>query len=209
MWILSPFVVARKRFYTVVLLSRLLTVLAACQALRIVSFLSTQLPAPNYHCRLGEKTATLEWPKHWYGHIVIDPAQQAAYGCGDLIFSSHTTFILVGVLTYTTSGRVLVIKILAWMLGAVLSLLIIASRKHYTVDIVVAWYTVPLVFYTFHRRWTTKRDMGEASSIEDERASSADDEEKVTRDHVCPPKMHLLWTEVVTLADPALQSRWP
>jgi hypothetical protein len=29
--------------------------------------------------------------------------------------------------------------------GCIVSVLIIASRKHYTVDIVIAWYTVPLV----------------------------------------------------------------
>lgn len=183
LWILSPFVISRKRFYTIVLVSRLLTVLATCQALRIVSFLSTQLPAPNYHCRAGQETATMDWPKHWYGHIIFDPAKQAAYGCGDLIFSSHTTFILVGVLTYTQYGGLFVVKIFSWIMGAVLSLLIIASRKHYTVDIVVAWYTVPLVFYTYHRRWTTKRDMGESGSQEPELESSRDDE-KSTRDQV-------------------------
>jgi len=29
------------------------------------------------------------------------------------------------------------------------------------VDVVVAFYTVPLVFYTMHRRWTTKRPVQE------------------------------------------------
>ena len=47
-------------------------------------------------------------------------------------------------------------KALSWAGGAIICCLIIASRKHYTVDLVVAWYTVPLVFYTLHRRWTTR-----------------------------------------------------
>ena len=34
--------------------------------------------------------------------------------------------------------------------------------QHYSVDVVVAFYTVPLVFYTMHRRWTTKRPVQEA-----------------------------------------------
>lgn len=38
-----------------------------------------------------------------------------------------------------------------------MGLCIVASRKHYSVDVVVAWYTVPLVFYAMHRRWTTVR----------------------------------------------------
>ena len=33
--------------------------------------------------------------------------------------------------------------------------------QHYSVDVVVAFYTVPLVFYTLHRRWTTKRPVSE------------------------------------------------
>ena len=48
-WSLTPFFTARKRFYTVVLYARWLMVLVACQTLRILSFTSTQLPAPNYH----------------------------------------------------------------------------------------------------------------------------------------------------------------
>ena len=42
-----------------------------------------------------------------------------------------------------------------------LSTLIVASRKHYTVDVLIAWYAVPLVFYSSHRRWTTKRSLKE------------------------------------------------
>ena len=42
-----------------------------------------------------------------------------------------------------------------------LSTLIVASRKHYTVDVLIAWYVVPLVFYSSHRRWTTKRSLKE------------------------------------------------
>lgn len=39
---------------------------------------------------------------------------QATHGCGDLIFSSHTTFVLTGVLTYTEYGQTLIIKVRRW-----------------------------------------------------------------------------------------------
>jgi len=39
------------------------------------------------------------------------------------------------------------IKFLAWFMAIIQSLLIIASRKHYSVDVVVAWYTVNLVVF--------------------------------------------------------------
>ena len=125
-------------------------------------------------------------------------ALQTTHGCGDLIFSSHTTFALVGILTYTEYGGLLITKVslcwapqasgpflyvgsnflcagfallflepiaynasdnqvpgfmldqlahiwscllqaIAWLMVATLSVLIVASRKHYTVDVVIAW----------------------------------------------------------------------
>lgn len=156
-WSFSPFFTARKRFYTVVIYSRILMVLTLCQILRIISFTVTQLPAPNYHCREGETTAVREMPDSWVGHVVVDVGRQATHGCGDLIFSSHTTFVLVGMLTFTEYGELLAMKIIGWLGVGLMSLFIVASRKHYTVDVIVAWYTVPLVFYAMLRRWTTKR----------------------------------------------------
>ncbi len=132
-----------------------------CQSLRIISFLSTSLPSPNYHCRAGEPTAIREPAQRWWDHIFVDVGRQSTHGCGDLIFSSHTTFALVGTLTYTEYGSIRAIKLLIWCCMLTLSCLIIASRKHYTVDVVVAYYTVPLVFYTALRRWTTKRPKDE------------------------------------------------
>ncbi|KAL6772169.1 hypothetical protein ACKKBG_A29205 [Auxenochlorella protothecoides x Auxenochlorella symbiontica] len=159
LWSFSPFVTARKRFYTAVLYARLLMVLTACQALRILSFTVTQLPAPNYHCRADQATAVLAWPRHWWQHVVVDVGRQATHGCGDLLFSSHTTFVLVGCLTFTEYGSRVVMKVVGWIGVGIMGLCIIASRKHYTVDVVVAWYVVPLVFYAMHRRWTTKRPL--------------------------------------------------
>lgn len=157
LWSFSPFVTARKRFYTAVIYARILVVLSLCQFLRIVSFTVTQLPAPNYHCRSDQDTAILPMPEHWWQHIVINLGRQATHGCGDLIFSSHTTFVLVGCLTFTEYGETLLLKVVAWLGVAMMSLCIIASRKHYSVDVVVAWYVVPLVFYAMMRRWTTVR----------------------------------------------------
>jgi len=56
-------------------------------------------------------------------------------------------FTLVFVRTYHKYGSKRFIKFLAWFMAIVQSLLIIASRKHYSVDVVVAWYTVNLVVF--------------------------------------------------------------
>ncbi|PON70850.1 Sphingomyelin synthase-like domain containing protein [Parasponia andersonii] len=116
-----------------------------CQILRIITFYSTQLPGPNYHCREGSKLARLPPPKTLFEAIIIKFPRGALFGCGDLIFSSHMIFTLVFVCTYQKNGTKRWIKHFAWLLAVIQSLLIIASRKHYTVDVVVAWYTVNLV----------------------------------------------------------------
>ncbi|GFR43190.1 hypothetical protein Agub_g4182 [Astrephomene gubernaculifera] len=161
LWTFTPFIRKRKRFYTVVMWCRLLMVLVVCQALRIVTFSVTQLPGPSFHCRAGEPTARRPWPAHWWGHVVVDVGRQVSKSCGDLIFSSHTTFMLTGILAYNEYGSLWMMKAVSWVLGAILSVLIVASRKHYTVDVVIAWYTVPLVFYAMYRRWTTRRPMSD------------------------------------------------
>lgn len=167
-WTATPFVTAgRPRFYTVTLSSRVLTVLVVCQSLRAASFLATGLPAPNYHCRSGAPTATRPMPAAWWGHAALDVARVTAHGCGDLIFSSHTTFALTGALAYNEWGTVQAVKAVVWAAVGLLSLLIIASRKHYTVDVLVAWYVVPAVFVLARRRWKRERGRGDPAAERD------------------------------------------
>ncbi|KAF3781446.1 Phosphatidylinositolceramide inositolphosphotransferase [Nymphaea thermarum] len=146
-WTFNPFIFHSKRFYTVLLWCRVLAFLVACQFLRILTFMATQLPGPNYHCREGAKLARLPPPKSALEVLLINFPRGVLFGCGDLIFSSHMIFSLVFVRTYQKYGAKRLIKQLAWLVVVIQSLLIIASRKHYTVDVVVAWYTVNLVVY--------------------------------------------------------------
>lgn len=169
--------------------------------LRIVTFYSTQLPGPNYHCRevrfwktlhdlcqydvlqtpgvvkfivqlldsvnfllkqcftirykclfQGSKLARLPRPESVVEVLLINFPRGMIYGCGDLIFSSHMIFTLLFVLTYHKYGTIRFIKQSAWLLAIIESLLIIASRKHYTVDVVVAWYTVNLVVFFINKK---------------------------------------------------------
>ncbi|KAL2502985.1 Phosphatidylinositol:ceramide inositolphosphotransferase 1 [Forsythia ovata] len=147
LWTFHPFVFKSKKIYTVLIWCRVLAFLVASQILRIITFYSTQLPGPNYHCREGSKLATLPLPNSILEVLVINFPRGVLYGCGDLIFSSHMIFSLVFVRTYHKYGTRRFIKQCAWLTVVIQSLLIIASRKHYTVDVVVAWYTVNLVVF--------------------------------------------------------------
>ncbi|BBN14972.1 hypothetical protein MPTK1_6g15920 [Marchantia polymorpha subsp. ruderalis] len=153
LWTFHPFVFNNKRFYTVYLWYRVLAMLVIAQTMRIVSFLVTQLPGPNYHCREGSAAATLDPPKHISEVLLLNFPYGVIYGCGDLIFSSHMTFALTFVHTYARYGSKTWIKRAAWVLVVVQSLLIVASRKHYTVDVVIAWFVVILLFNYVGRKF--------------------------------------------------------
>lgn len=153
LWTFHPFIFKSKKIYTVLLWCRVLAFLVASQFLRIITFYSTQLPGPNYHCREGSKLATLPPPNSVLEVLLINFPRGVIYGCGDLIFSSHMIFTLVFVRTYQKYGTRRWIKQLAWLLAIIQSFLIVASRKHYTVDVVVAWYTVNLVVFFIDKKF--------------------------------------------------------
>ncbi|XP_044460688.1 phosphatidylinositol:ceramide inositolphosphotransferase 1-like [Mangifera indica] len=152
LWSFHPFILKSKKIYTVLVWCRVLAYLVVSQILRIITFYSTQLPGPNYHCREGSKLARLPRPQSVLEVLLINFPRGVIYGCGDLIFSSHMIFTLVFVLTYQRHGTRRFIKQFAWLLAIVQSFLIVASRKHYTVDVVVAWYTVNLVVFFIDKK---------------------------------------------------------
>lgn len=153
LWTFHPFIFKSKKIYTVLVWCRVLAFLVASQFLRIITFYSTQLPGPNYHCREGSKLATLPPPNSVLEVLLINFPRGVIYGCGDLIFSSHMIFTLVFVRTYQKYGTRRCIKQLGWLLAIAQSFLIVASRKHYTVDVVVAWYTVNLVIFFIDKKF--------------------------------------------------------
>ncbi|KAI4382409.1 hypothetical protein MLD38_008379 [Melastoma candidum] len=152
LWTFHPFICQNKKIYTVLLWCRVLACLVASQILRIVTFYSTQLPGPNYHCREGSKLSRLPPPRSAIEVLLINFPRGVVYGCGDLIFSSHMIFTLTFVSTYQKHGMKRFVKQCAWLLAVVQSVLIVASRKHYTVDVVVAWYTVTLVIFFIDKK---------------------------------------------------------
>lgn len=165
LWTFHPFILKTKKIYTVLVWCRVLAFLVASQILRIITFYSTQLPGPNYHCREGAKLARLPHPHSAAEVLLINFPRGVLYGCGDLIFSSHMIFTLVFVLTYQKYGTKRFIKQFAWLIAVVQSFLIVASRKHYTVDVVVAWYTVNLVVFFIDKKLPELPDRTSGSSL--------------------------------------------
>ncbi|KAI4378494.1 hypothetical protein MLD38_015965 [Melastoma candidum] len=155
LWTFHPFVYQNKKIYTVLLWCRVLAYLVASQILRILTFYATQLPGQMI-------TATRAQSFPGYHHHELFP-RGVFYGCGDLIFSSDMIFTLVFVSTYHQYGTKRFIKQCGWLLAVIQSVLIIASHKHYTVDIVVAWYTVNLVIFFINKKFPELRDRSVSS----------------------------------------------
>lgn len=74
------------------------------------------------------------------------------YGSKRYKQSSSRNVNTISLLAYTMSLFFRFIKLLGWIIAILQSLLIIASRKHYTVDVVVAWYTVNLVVFFLDKK---------------------------------------------------------
>jgi hypothetical protein len=141
-----------KRLYAVICLLRFFTVASVAQTLRVISFLATLLPGPAPHCQPGSKEYM---PPEG---IEIFTRLDALKGCGDLIFSSHTIFVTICVLSvqkYVTSPEpwARVFRGSMWALLAAMFVLVIAARKHYTVDVVIALYVTPLLWYVIDREF--------------------------------------------------------
>ena len=65
-------------------------------------------------------------------------------------------------------------QVIGWVAVALMSVLIVASRKHYSVDVVIAWYVVPLVYWTLQRHWAVKRRFSDSAASLEELAGEAD-----------------------------------
>jgi len=151
-FMVSPFFVrSRAHLLTSVMVTRFLGVCFFAQILRCITFLVTILPGPNYHCRPQSPDYN---PPRAFADFFFRP--DAFYGCGDLVFSSHTIFVLLCTLTYTKFADCVWTKRSMWLLVVIFGILVVSARKHYSVDIIVAWYTVPLLWVAYERFFPEK-----------------------------------------------------
>ncbi|RLN55525.1 hypothetical protein BBJ28_00002771 [Nothophytophthora sp. Chile5] len=147
--------------YIVIVLKRVLLQLSICLVFRIISFLVTALPSPAAHCELNfNATCLAEQPDDPVPCVVDNPDfnppsvgewftnMDSLNGCGDLMFSSHTIYTMSLILTiwkYWPNKYGITIMICVQI---AIAFLIVASRKHYTLDVFSALYIVPLFWVT-------------------------------------------------------------
>ena len=135
--------IGKKRF-TVLIIARFLGVCILAQTLRVLTFLLTVLPGPNYHCR--PHSAEYNPPRNYKDILFV---MDAFKGCGDLVFSSHTIFVLLCSLTLHKYTDHRWVRRIVWTIAFIFGFVVVAARKHYSIDILIAWYTVPLLWIVY------------------------------------------------------------
>lgn len=157
-FILHPYIIKRPYLTTDIIFTMMKTYILAT-ILRCISFIFTMLPSPSDQCNLN----STEYKPPTVSEIFT--RFDMFNGCGDLIFSGHTTVIMVISLTiiyylkdiFTKRvENILKIFILFYTIG--FFLIIIIARNHYTVDVVVAIYTVTLCFYIVVNNFKVRYD---------------------------------------------------
>jgi hypothetical protein len=142
--------------YFVNALRRVMIVFACGHTLRAATYLSTSLPGTAKQCRKGSDE--------------LDPPPTLAScftrmvsingNCGDLNFSGHVFLLVMSILfihqygpkfwQYEPNGwKDIVLTSFAIGLAVTQIFLILSSRHHYTVDVVVALYTTPMLWHFF------------------------------------------------------------
>eukprot|EP00658_Telonema_sp_P-2_P055830 TRINITY_DN4437_c0_g1_i7.p1 TRINITY_DN4437_c0_g1~~TRINITY_DN4437_c0_g1_i7.p1 ORF type:complete len:682 (+),score=172.01 TRINITY_DN4437_c0_g1_i7:137-2182(+) len=127
--------------FTFAIVIRFLMCLSVVECLRIPSYLATSIPGPATHCIGAEETANR--PTN-YGDAFYKP--QTGTNCGDLVFSGHIVLVTLAAnfaVFYFPKiigpGVGQVLSILPWIAVLCQVVLVLATRSHYSVDLVVGF----------------------------------------------------------------------
>jgi sphingomyelin synthase-related protein 1 len=106
--------------------------------IRMICMLSITIPPADKNCfkKQKQKQKSFKYVKFITGH------------CGETIFSAHTTILLLCILFIMPKVNNF-FKILLFVYGLIGSILIIALRHHYTIDVILAWVITILVYISY------------------------------------------------------------
>lgn len=152
--VLILFVVHKHRF---ILMRRVFLMMGILYLMRSVTMFVTQLPVASetYYCSPQKNQTTPDVIVKRVLHL------SAGFGlsingkhtfCGDYIYSGHTITLTMAYLVikqYAPDGLHL-ISWLSWVASASGIIMIIISRGHYTIDVILAYYVSTRVFWMYH-----------------------------------------------------------
>lgn len=147
----------KNRWYV---LQRCLTIWGSIMFLRAVTVLFTSIPDASVICSQITPGTTLFKDMNPIRVMsralaVVMPGSVGSITCGDLIFSGHTTeLILCGMIcnAYLPPSKFSkYLKLIMWGFIIILLYLLIGVRMHYTVDVFLAIYITTTTFNSYHR----------------------------------------------------------
>eukprot|EP00300_Choanocystis_sp_HF-7_P031336 c40592_g1_i1.p1 GENE.c40592_g1_i1~~c40592_g1_i1.p1 ORF type:complete len:310 (-),score=46.52 c40592_g1_i1:254-1183(-) len=119
-------------------LPRFLATLASMYLLRLFTISVTTLPVTDNHCRFARKEIMSFWKNTLWGLITLGMKN---VHCGDLMFSGHTIMIvLLWEVAHTYFARFRALNWVVTFCTLMSFFLIVATRSHYTFDIIIGWY---------------------------------------------------------------------
>lgn len=127
-----------------IILARFALTVVVCQYLRAACFLSTRLPGPAPHCSASYLFQHPEHKVRTFREIFTN--LELFRNCGDLIFSSHNIFFVTLcciVQTYVYSKHAVPF---VWVMSLLFNATVLVNKKHYTVDILLAYIIVFLTY---------------------------------------------------------------
>ena len=128
---------------------------------RIITISVTSLPVTENHCRENyTRIGNMMW-NTLLGIVSLGSLNQH---CGDLLFSGHSVLVTLICLLFTDYckrlGRdkmydlvVLILRSIVYSLAFVICLFIIATRNHYTVDVVIGVYATFVTYKVMPDYW--------------------------------------------------------
>jgi len=129
----------------VTMIRRFLVIHGSCALLRCICMVATSYPDPNRLCNSYQAPDGPTSFPFWRETVV----HSGFLTCGDLMFSGHTLVYLLIALTwqkYTTKYE----KPFVWILMLFSCITLIATRMHYTDDVLIAAYIAFTAFWFYH-----------------------------------------------------------
>jgi hypothetical protein len=131
------------RLDTLVIIRRLGVVFTTVMLLRGASMLFTNLPDPSPICQPKEYVKLDFYPKTLLKRLL------GGITCGDMIFSGHTLSLLLPTLCVQHYFHGWLTYVM-WVLVIFCAFMIIITRLHYTVDVILSFIIYPLVWFSYH-----------------------------------------------------------
>jgi len=142
-------------------LRRWFTIQGTLALLRSITVLVTNVPDSRPYCHTETPGTTpyheLPWPSVWERTF-----QLATMGdmvtCGDMVYSGHTMLLVLCGMAWHSYYKVVngiftvnIVKFFIWILILFALFLIIATRLHYTLDVLLALYLTITIWGAYHR----------------------------------------------------------